>query len=74
MKIVCISNSGSINYINLTVGKVYEVLDIHKFEDKKQAFYTIRNDLGIRYWYQVDLFTPLKEIRKQKLQKLNENR
>lgn len=63
MKVVCIDK---ISVYDVTIGKTYEVLEIHK--DGK--FYNILDDDNYRGWLIKDCFKPLSEYRNEKIDKL----
>jgi len=73
MKVICIDNKNNINYsnsnINLTIGKVYTM----KKDDVDNVLIFIKDDKGIFTWHFYKRFISLKEYRKNKLEKINEN-
>jgi len=69
MKVICIKNHHSIYTFFLTIDKIYEVED----EVNNSDVYLIRNDVACLKRYKKSLFMTLKEVRKQKLDKLNES-
>jgi hypothetical protein len=66
MKIICIDNSE--NNTRLTIGKIYETLPLLTNESN---FYRIIDDNNRRYGFYKERFSTIKEIRKEKLKKLN---
>lgn len=64
MKVVCIINK--YNWLDLTTGKTYDVIDIYMAFDA----YIIINDKGVKDWYPKIWFKPFAEIRNDKINKL----
>jgi hypothetical protein len=65
MKVVCKNNFFGKYY--LTIGKEYKILK------NRGNYYSIVNDSGYINEYDSDCFLSVKEYRKQKLEKINEN-
>ena len=63
-RVICIDNYNA----NITINKVYEISYIEKFPDIR---YWIKDDGNLGSWHYSYSFTTLKEIRKQKLEKIN---
>jgi hypothetical protein len=73
MKVKCIDNRD--RDLELTFGKIYNYDHESGFElDKKDECYYMINDNGHRYGYHKDRFITIKEERKLKLEKINENK
>lgn len=73
MKVVCIKNSyldwdGGICKYDITIGKKYDVIKSHYFQDK--YYYSIINDSGNSYPYLVKLFITLNEYRNKRLEEI----
>jgi len=77
-KIVCIDiHSYYSNNMHLTVGKIYDILEVDnsfvKTTSFSKAIYLIRNDKGKKDWFKSTRFISLNEYRKMKLQKIVSN-
>lgn len=75
MKVVCITTVHKVfNPTTLTIGKVYEVKNMNNNSSAPTLFkdyYNGVDDSGNKSWMLKDLFIPLREYRKKKLEKLN---
>lgn len=71
MKVVCIDTEEC--GLEITKGKIYSVLCVKIFhkDDFGESLYEIRDDNGSLCYPIKNRFVPLKEYRKQKLEKLN---
>ena len=71
-KLICIKN----NNVNHTKNKIYDIIEVRESKaELYETYYIISNDLGQSIFYIDTLnkyFIPLKQQRKQKLEKLNE--
>lgn len=83
MKVVCIKNTYKGTHMDLTYGKVYEVIDQHPFQINVAAItlnkmkkkiehqiYQIDNDKGALTWYDREVVMPLDEWREERLKEL----
>ncbi len=62
MKVICINNH-DIDGPDLTIGKVYETMNI-------EECWAIRNDFGVLRWYSNRFLIPLDRWRENQLKKL----
>lgn len=70
MKVKCINNKNKWGTFNeLTIGKYYEVID--KIETEPDVLIKVVNDKGREWRYYEKYFTSVKELRREKLLKLN---
>ena len=73
MKVVCINNtemdSAMETSVNLTIGKVYDVIGNVTYED---SVFPIINDIGKKVTYYNGRFESLEEYRSKKLNKILE--
>lgn len=67
-KVYCINNIEEGIKRNLTIGKWYKIDNTTLFDDHKNV--VIVNNSGNRFLYSTNLFITEKELRKQKLNKL----
>lgn len=65
MKVICIKNSTPIYTYFLTIGKLYDAVEVNN-----SSVYAITNDDGISNRYKKYLFISLAESRKQKIDKI----
>lgn len=71
MKVVCINNTkDDVKVTNLTLGKVYDSLNINKHRGSTLPIIVIVNDKGVKEWYNNELFISLDKWREIKLKEL----
>lgn len=77
--VICINNNN--NRYKLTIGKIYSIDQycsntIYSGNGNEHTFeeYAIYNDTNTRNYYDISLFLTLAKYRKQKLNKINENK
>lgn len=70
MKVKCINNKNKWGTFNeLTIGKYYEVID--KIETEPDVLIKVVNDKGREWRYYEKYFISVKELRREKIIKLN---
>jgi len=68
MKVVYIGE----NHIDLTKGRAYDIIDyMIDFDSDKIYQYKVQSDFGFLDWYHKKYFRSIKELRNQKLNKIN---
>jgi hypothetical protein len=69
MKVVCANDTYKGQTMYLTLGKAYEVVDLHPFQINDQM-YQIVNDRGALAWYDREIVVPLEEWRSKQLNEI----
>jgi hypothetical protein len=64
MKMICINNRVSCYILNLTIGKIYDMIKEDEYE------YTVLDDDNKEYGYPKTWFKPLSKIRNERIDKL----
>ena len=65
MKVICIDNHLDRDELDLTQGKIYDVIQT------SVEMYLIKDDSGDRCWYYNDVLMPLEKWREIRLKELN---
>ncbi len=73
MKAICIKcHSPGYGKIGLTLGKTYDVVDLHHqwMGDRVETISVVKDDYGNTCWHAEDVLMPLEEWREKRLEEL----